>query len=116
MDYWFWDYKTHNESCVKVSLIAYRGPYLGKWTWRKQGHAIGPGGLAVVSAALKLLDEVERISPAKARHENVWMEISGASLTLYLLYRRVLAKRGYLESAEEHDEYDPYMIKCLQAS
>lgn len=114
MDFWFWDYRVHSESDVKVSLIAYRGPYLGKWTWRKEGHAIGPGGLAVVSAALKLLGEVEELAPSKAKYDSVWMEISGASLTLYLLYRRLLAKRGYTESAEEHGEYDPYMIKELR--
>lgn len=114
MDFWFWDYKAHNESNVNVSLIAYRGPYLGKWTWRKEGHAIGPGGLAVASAALKLLGEVEQIAPSKAKHDRVWMVISGASLTLYLLYRRLLAKRGYSECREEPGEYDPYMIKELR--
>lgn len=114
MDFWFWDYKGSRESDVKISLIAYRGLYLGKWTWRKEGHAIGPGGLAVASAALKMLDEVEQIAPSKAKYDSVWMEISGASLTLYLLYRRILSKRGYTEAAEESGEYTPYMIKELR--
>lgn len=114
MDFWFWDYKRFGESNVKISLISYRGPYLGMWTWRKQGHAIGPGGLAVASAALKLLDEIEQVAPSKAKFPKVWMEVSGASLTLYLLYRKILSKRGYTETAEQHDEYDPYMIKELR--
>lgn len=113
MDFWFWDYKQFHESDVKVSLIAYRGMYLGKWTWRKEGHAIGPGGLAVAPVALRLLEEVEALAPSKARHEKVWMEVSGASLTLYLLYRKILAKRGYFDSEEHPGEHEPYMIKEL---
>lgn len=114
MEFWFWDYNTFKESDVKVSLITYRGLYLGRWTWRKEGKAIGPGGLAVAPAALKLLSEVEDIAPSKAKYESVWMEISGASLTLYLLYRKLLPRRGYHEAKEEHDEYTPYMIKELR--
>lgn len=113
MDFWFWDYKHLSESDVKISLIAYRGLYLGKWTWRKQGRAVGPGGLAVAPVALTLLSEVEALAPSKAKLPRVWMEVSGASLSLYLLYRKILAKRGYRETAEEPGEYDPYMIKEL---
>lgn len=115
MDFWFWDYPKINESDAGVSLIAYQGLYLGKWTWRKEGSAIGPGGLRVASAALKLLKEVEQIAPQKAKHGNVWLDVSAASLGLYLLYRKVLSKRGYHESFEDPREYEVLMVKRLRS-
>lgn len=114
MEFWLWNYKTVDESDVHIALIAYKGPYIRNWTCRKEGRAVGPGGLAVSSAALKLLDEVERVAPTKAKYDSVWMNVSAASLNLYLMYRRLLAKRGYTESFESREEYTPYMIKELR--
>lgn len=114
MDFWVTPYKEHFDADVDVSLIAYRGWYGSHaWRWRKEGHAIGPGGLAVIPVALKLLDDVERVAPTKTEYKDVFMFVSGASLKLYLAYRGILKKRGYKETCETAEEYGPYLEKQL---
>lgn len=103
----------YQESDVDVSLIAYRGRWV-RSQWRHEGKAVGPGGLAVASAALKLLSEAEEESVKRVKYSrNAWLYVMGSSLNLYLLYRRVLAKRGYMETWEDPGGYGPYMIKQL---
>lgn len=114
MDFWFWNYPEADESQVKIALIAYRGLYLHKWTWRKEGNRIGPGGTVIASTALELLSDVERFAPSKAKHEKVEMAISGANIPFYLLYRQVLSRRGYEESEETSMEYSPVMMRSLR--
>lgn len=114
MDFWFWDYPRHDESQVRISLIAYRGLYIHKWTWRKEGKRVGPGGTKIASAALELLSGVERFAPMKAKNANVVMSIGAANVEFYLLYRQLLSRRGYEESEELLNEYDPAMLKTIR--
>lgn len=114
MDFWFWSYPNFDESDVKVALITYRGLYIHKWTWRKEGKRVGPGGTTVASAALKLLNDVEQFAPTKAKNSHVRMAVSAANIEFYLLYRQLLSKRGYWESEELLNEYEPVMLKELR--
>lgn len=114
MDFWFWNYPNFDESDVRIALISYRGLYIHKWTWRKEGKRVVPGGTAVASAALKLLSDVERIAPSRAKHNRVHMSVGGANIEFYLLYRQLLSKRGYCESEELLNEYEPVMLKKLR--
>ncbi|QDK01368.1 hypothetical protein SEA_WATERT_99 [Microbacterium phage WaterT] len=114
MSYWYTTYSP-SDVCpdADVSLIAYRGPYLGRWTWRREGKASGPGGTRVASAALGLLREVED-EIRKSDWLSVHLYVTGATLRLYMAYRAVLKRRDYQETAEASNEYGPAMLKVLR--
>lgn len=90
-------------------IHAYRG-WFGYMFYRP-GVPSGPGGLSVVTPALGMLEEAERFvsSREKFGYLTVWAE----SLRLYMIYRRVLVKRGYIESAEFPEEWGPEMTKRI---
>lgn len=113
MSYWYTlRYKGDSFPDADVSLIAYRGPFLGRWTWRREGKVSGPGGTRVASAALGLLREVEE-EIRKSDWLYVHLYITGATSRLYMAYRAVLKRRGYEETAEASNEYGPAMVKVL---
>lgn len=113
MSYWYTPlYKGDRFPDADVSLIAYRGPFLGRWTWRREGKVSGPGGTRVASAALGLLREVED-EIQKSDWLRVYLYVTGASSRLYMAYRAVLKRRGYEETAEASNEYGPAMLKVL---
>lgn len=88
-------------------LHAYKGR-LG-WLFYRGGQPTGPGGTSVLGPALEMLKEAERfVSQREAvGYLTVWAE----SLSLYMVYRRILAKRGYFESKELPEEWGPEMTK-----
>lgn len=90
-------------------IHAYRGR-LG-YLFYRPGRSSGPGGLSVVTPALEMLEEAERFVSDREKfgYLTVWAE----SLRLYMIYRRVLGKRGYTESAESPLEWGPEMTKRI---
>lgn len=80
---------------------------------RDWGQAVGPGGTAVASASLQLLSEVEALVKRHGKASNGYVVVGAESLRLYLLYRKLLGKRGYVDSTEYPDEYAPQMEKLI---
>lgn len=76
-------------------IFAFRGrfaPLLVKW-----GKSTGPG-LSVVGPALKMLEESEDIARGRAKEFHpTFLTITAETNKLFLIYRKVLAKRGYYE-------------------
>lgn len=112
MEFWI----NHFSDCddIDISLVAYRGLYIHGWTWRKEGLAVGPGGLSVYPVALRMLAEAESVALTKTKAKQVDLYVYGATLPLYMIYRQVLRKRGYHETLETAHELTPYLRKVLR--
>lgn len=92
-----------------LGLHAYKGRF-GHLFYRG-GHPTGPGGVAVLSPALEMLNDAEWFV---FRREDIgFLTVWAESLRLYMVYRKVLAKRGYVESAEFPEEWGPEMTKRI---
>lgn len=90
-------------------IHAYKGR-LG-WLSYRGGVPTGPGGSSVLIPALEMLNDAEWFV---FRREDIgFLNVYAESLKLYMIYRRVLSKRGYVESAEFPEEWGPEMTKRI---
>lgn len=80
---------------VDVSIMAYRGRYSLSRAFEKEGTPTGPGGLEVVYPALSILDAAEIEARRRWPDVPLRIRIDAANETLYRIYRRFLAPRGY---------------------
>ena len=80
---------------VDVSIMAYKGRYSLSRALEKEGTPTGPGGLEVVYPALSVLDAAEIEARRRWPDIPLRMRLDAANETLYRVYRRFLAPRGY---------------------
>ena len=78
-----------------VSIMAYRGRFNLSRALEKEGTPTGPGGLEVVYPALMMLDAAEIEARRRWPDVPLRMRVDAANETLYRVYQRFLAPRGY---------------------
>lgn len=95
MDVELWGPEDTYRHDVDVSIMAYQGRYSLSRAFEKEGTPTGPGGLEVVYPALSILDAAEIEARRRWPDVPLRMRIDAANKTLYRIYKRVLAPRGY---------------------
>ena len=95
MDVDLWIPEVTDRYDVDVSIMAYRGRFSLSRALEKEGTPTGPGGLEVVYPALSMLDAAETEARRRWPDTRLRMRVDAANETLYRLYRRFLAPRGY---------------------
>ena len=95
MDGELWEPEDTYRHDVDVSIMAYKGRYSLSRALEKEGTPTGPGGLGVVYPALSILDAAEIEARRRWPDIPLRMRLDAANETLYRVYRRFLAPRGY---------------------
>ena len=95
MDVELWGPEDTYRHDVDVSIMAYQGRYSLSRAFEKEGTPTGPGGLEVVYPALSILDAAEIEARRRWPDVPLRIRVDAANETLYRVYRRFLAPRGY---------------------
>lgn len=90
---------------VEVHMCAYRGLFWSRWAFRKQGQAVGPGGVEVWDHLREMFLEGEKELLLRFPSGAVTLAVYAASDRLFKIYRRLLEPHGYWQEEDQLIKY-----------